>query len=76
MQSTFHASDSGQAIVQNTTAVGVEQLVVNLHQADDSSVEFQVKEQIGGDLVSIAITINQSSLQQLVHWLRTCGAVD
>lgn len=76
MQSTFHASDSGQAIVQNTTAVGVEQLVVNLHQADDSSVEVQVKEQVGLDLVSIGITINQSSLQQLVEWLRTRGAVD
>jgi len=76
MQTTFHASQSGQAIVQNTTAVGVEQLVVTLHPSNDSLVEVQVKEQVGNDIVAISITINQSGLQRLVQWLREEGAVE
>jgi hypothetical protein len=76
MHSTFHASDSGQAVVQNTTTVGTEQLIVSLHSENDSSIEFQVKEEISGDLISVAITINQSGLQQLVQWLRERGVVD
>jgi hypothetical protein len=76
MHSTFHASDSGQAVVQNTTTVGTEQLIVSLHSENDSSIEFQVKEEISGDLISVAISINQSGLQQLVQWLRERGVVD
>jgi len=76
MHSTFHASNSGQAIVQNDSAVGIEQLVVTLHPASDSSVDVQVKEQVGMDIIAISITINQSGLQQLVQWLREQGAVD
>ncbi|WP_147375673.1 hypothetical protein [Noviherbaspirillum cavernae] len=76
MHSTFHASDSGQAIVQNATTVGVEQLVVTLHPGNDSCVEVQIKEEVSGDIVASAISINQSGLQQLVRWLREQGAVD
>lgn len=77
MHSTFQASDSGQAIIQNTTDVGTDKLVVSLHHGNDSSVEIQIKEEVpGSGLVSSAISINQSGLQQLVRWLREQGAVE
>jgi hypothetical protein len=77
MHSTFQASDSGQAVIQNATAIGNEKLVVTLHPDGNSSVEFQIREETGAqDLVSSAIAINQASLQKLVQWLREQGAVD
>lgn len=77
MQTSFQASDSGQAVIQNSTAIGTEKLVVTLHPEHDSSIDIQIKEETGAqDLVSSAISINQSSLQQLVKWLRAQGVVD
>jgi hypothetical protein len=77
MHSTFQASDSGQAVIQNATAIGNEKLVVTLHTESDSSVGIQIREDTGGqDLVSSEITINQAGLQQLVQWLRQQGVVD
>lgn len=77
MQSTFHASDGGQAVIRNTTAIGTEQLVVSLHPGSDSSVDIEIKEDsTGSDIVASAISINQSNLQKLVQWLREQGAVD
>ncbi|HCY64900.1 MAG TPA: hypothetical protein DHV59_19190 [Oxalobacteraceae bacterium] len=77
MQTTFQTSDSGQAVIQNATAIGSEKLVVTLHPESDSSVAIQIREDTGGqDLVSSEITINQAGLQQLVQWLRAQGVVD
>ena len=78
MQSTFHASDSGQAIIQNTTAIGSEKLVVNLHPGSDSLIDIQIREDVPGEgmMVSSTMSINQSSMQKLVDWLRDQGAVD
>jgi hypothetical protein len=78
MQSTFHASDSGQAIIQNTTAIGTEKLVVNLHPGSDSLIDIQIREEAPGEgmMVSSTMSINQSSMQKLVEWLRDQGAVD
>ncbi len=77
MQSTFHASDSGQAVIRNTTAVDKEQLVVTLHPGSDSMIDIQIKDEpLGGDLVSNSISINQPNLQKLVDWLREQGVVD
>lgn len=77
MQSTFHASDTGQAVIQNATAIGTEQLVVTLHPGSDSSVEVQIKEDgPGGGLVSSSISINQHNLQRLVEWLREQGTIE
>jgi len=77
MQTTFNASPSGQAIIQNTTAAGVEKLVVNLHPGNDSMIDLQIKEESPGDgmLVSSSISINQEGLQKLVEWLRDQGAI-
>ncbi len=77
MHSTFQASDSGQAVIRNDTAIGNEKLVVTLHPQGDSAIDIQIREDSGGqDVVSSAITINQAGLQQLVQWLREQGAVD
>jgi hypothetical protein len=77
MHSTFQASDTGQAVIQNATDIGTEKLVVSLHHGSDSSVDIEIKEEgPGSGLVSSSISINQSGLQQLVHWLREQGAVD
>lgn len=77
MRTTFNASPSGQAIIQNTTAAGVEKLVVNLHPGNDSMIDVQIKEETPGDgmLVSSTISINQEGLQKLVEWLRDQGAI-
>lgn len=77
MQTTFNASPSGQAIIQNTTAAGIEKLVVNLHPGNDSLIDIQIKEETPGDgmLVSSTISINQDGMQKLVEWLRDQGAV-
>jgi hypothetical protein len=78
MHTTFNASDSGQAVIQNNTAVGIQKLVVSLHPGSDSMVDVQIREE-GGDeglLVSSAISIHQEGLQKLVEWLRAQGAVD
>jgi len=77
MQTTFHASDSGQAVIQNTTAGGIEKLVVNLHPGNDSMVDLQIREGPDeGQLVASTISIHQEGLQKLVEWLRDQGAVD
>lgn len=78
MQTTFHASDSGQAVIQNTTAIGTEKLVVNLHPGTDSLVDIQIREDVSGEgqVVSSTISINQSGMQKLVAWLRDQGVVD
>jgi hypothetical protein len=79
MQSTFQASDSGQAVIRNATAMGTEQLIVTLHPGSDSSVEFQIREEVANDpneLVTSAMSINRSGLQSLVRWLQEQGAVD
>lgn len=77
MQSTFQASDSGQAIIQNTTSIDTEQLVVTLHPGSDSLIEIQIREDVpGGGMVSSTMSINQPTLQKLVHWLREQGVVD
>ncbi|QAU32739.1 hypothetical protein [Janthinobacterium sp. 17J80-10] len=77
MHSTFQASDSGQAVIQNATAIGHEKLVVTLQTEGSSSLEFQIREDTGSqDVVSSSITINQECLQALVQWLRQQGAVD
>jgi len=77
MQTTFNASPSGQAIIQNTTAAGTEKLVVNLHPGNDSMIDVQIKEETPGDgmLVSSSISINQEGMQKLVEWLREQGAI-
>ena len=77
MQTTFNASPSGQAIIQNTTAAGIEKLVVNLHPGNDSLIDIQIKEETPGDgmLVSSTISINQDGMQKLVEWLRDQGAI-
>ncbi|TCS37400.1 hypothetical protein EDC30_104203 [Paucimonas lemoignei] len=77
MQSTFQASDSGQAVIQNASAIGNEKLVVTLHGESGKSVGIQIREDTDGqDLVSSEITINQAGLQQLVQWLREQGVVE
>ncbi len=77
MQSTFHASDSGQAVIRNTTAVDSEQLVVTLHPGSDSMVDIQIREEVSdGEQVSNTISINQPNLQKLFEWLRDQGVVD
>jgi hypothetical protein len=77
MQTTFNASPSGQAIIQNTSAAGIEKLVVNLHPGNDSMIDVQIKEETPGDgmLVSSSISINQEGMQKLVEWLREQGAI-
>lgn len=78
MQTSFHASDGGQAVIQNTTTIGTERLVVNLHPGSDSMIEVQIREDGQGDgmTVSSTISINQDGMQQLVEWLRNQGVVD
>ncbi len=76
MQSTFKASDSGQAVIQNTGAAGTEQLVVTLHPGSDSSAHIQIREDGAGGLVTSAMAINRDNLQKLVQWLQEQGAVD
>lgn len=78
MRTTFHASDGGQAVIQNTTTIGSERLVVNLHPGSDSMIEVQIREDAQGEgqMVSSTISINQEEMQQLVDWLRHQGVVD
>ncbi|HEY0848020.1 MAG TPA: hypothetical protein VGE12_21825 [Noviherbaspirillum sp.] len=78
MQTSFRASDGGQAVIQNTTTIGTETLVVNLHPGSDSMIEVQIREDGPGEgqMVSSTISINQNGMQQLVEWLRNQGVVD
>lgn len=78
MQTSFHASDGGQAVIQNTTTIGTERLVVNLHPGSDSMIEVQIREDVPGEglMVSSTISLNQEGMQQLVTWLRSQGVVD
>jgi hypothetical protein len=76
MHSTFHASGSGQAVIQNAGIAGTEQLVVSLHPGSDSSVDIQVREDVpGSGVITSSISINQGNLQKLVEWLREQGTV-
>jgi hypothetical protein len=76
MKSTFHELELGQAVVQNATATGTEQLIVTLHPEDQSSIQIQIKENVnGGSKTSGSISINQHGLQKLFQWLREEGAV-
>lgn len=76
MQSTFQASDSGQAIIRNDTSTGSEQLIVSLHPGADSSIGFEIREDVpGSGLVSSSMSISQGHLQCLVQWLREREAV-
>lgn len=78
MRTSFHASDGGQAVIQNTTTIGTERLVVNLHPGSDSMIEVQIREDVPGEglMVSSTISLNQEGMQQLVTWLRSQGVVD
>lgn len=76
MQTTFEASDSGQAVIRNATAAGSEQLIVTLHPGSDSATHIKIKEEAPGGPVSSEIVINQDNLQKLVQWLREQGVVD
>lgn len=76
MQSTFQASETGQAIVQNATAAGIEQLIVSVNPGD-STAHIQIKDDgSSGGVVSSVISVNQANLQKLVDWLREQGVVD
>lgn len=78
MQSKFHESETGQAIIENVSVAGTEQLVVTLHPGRDFSAEFEFKEGIESNalIASIGIAIDRSALQKLVQWLREQGALD
>jgi hypothetical protein len=69
MPSTFHESETGQAVIENATAAGTEQLVVTLHPGRDFSVDFVFNEGMLGDalIASSGISIDQVALQSLVQ---------
>jgi hypothetical protein len=76
MRSTFHEVELGRAVLQNSTTVGTEQLVVNLKPESHSTVQIQIKQNTEGqDPTVSSISIDQSGLQKLIHWLREEGAV-
>lgn len=77
MQSTFQASDSGRAVIRNETAAGSQQLIVSLHPGADSSIGFEIREDVpGSGLVASSMSISQDRLQRLVQWLRENEAVE
>ncbi len=77
MQSTFQTVDSRQAMIQNTTAIGHETLLVTLHPNPHAAIEIEIREDTGGaDLVSSSMSINQDGLRQLVQWLHDQEMVD
>ena len=76
MQSSFQASDSGQAVIRHTTSVGTDELVISMHPEGDSSIEVQIRDDTPGDgVISNAMRVNREELQQLVDWLRLRGVV-
>lgn len=76
MKSTFHEIELGQAVSQNATSVGTEQLIVKLKSDGPPGVQIQIKQNTN-DQTSTAssISVDQHSLQKLVQWLREEGAV-
>jgi hypothetical protein len=78
MPSTFHESETGQAVIENTTLIGSEQLVVTLHPGSDFSADFEFKEGMieGALIASCGISIDRVALQKLVQWMREQGALD
>lgn len=76
MKSTFHEVELGQAVLQNATSVGTEQLIVKLKPEDHSTVQIQIKQNTK-DQTSTAssILIDRHGLQMLFQWLREEGAV-
>jgi hypothetical protein len=76
MRSTFHEVELGRAVLQNATTIGTEQLIVNLKPESHSTVQIQIKQNTEGqDPTVSSISIDQSGLQKLIHWLREGGAV-
>jgi hypothetical protein len=77
MKSTFHEVKLGQAVIQNATETGTEQLIVTLpSEGDTSSIEFQIKENKDGTSSSShAMSIDQHGLQMLFRWLREEGVM-
>jgi hypothetical protein len=78
MQSTFHVSEAGQAIIENASDSGTEQLVVTLHPGSDFSAKFEFNEGFEGNalIASSGISIDSVTLQKLVQWLREGAAFD
>lgn len=76
MKSTFHELELGQAVVQNATPNGTEQLIVKLSEDKESAIQVQIKENANGQTAtSGSISISQHGLQKLFQWLREEGAV-
>jgi hypothetical protein len=76
MKSTFHETQLGQAVIQNVTDEGPEQLIVTLEPETQSSVRVQIKEHVAGEHpASSAMSIDQRGLQRLFSWLREQGVV-
>jgi hypothetical protein len=78
MQSTFHGPATGQAIIENESAAGTEQLFITLHPGSHFSAKFEFKVgALGNGLISSSgISIDRVALQKLVQWLREQGALD
>jgi uncharacterized protein involved in tolerance to divalent cations len=76
MKSTFHEVELGQAVLQNATEIGTEQLVVKLKPERQSAIQLQIKQNANGQSPTVSsISIDQAGLQKLVQWLREEGAV-
>lgn len=77
MKSTFHETDLGQAVIQNVTASGTEQLIFTLDPESESEIQVQIKEAIpDSGSVSNSIAVNPRVLRRLVSWLREQGVVN
>ena len=76
MKSTFHEVELGQAVLQNATSVGTEQLIVQLKPESQSAIQIQIKQNTKDQSSTVSsISIDQHGLQKLFHWLREEGAV-
>jgi hypothetical protein len=76
MKSTFHEVELGRAVLQNATTIGTEQLIVDLKPESHSAIQIQIKQNTEGQGATVSsISIDQSGLQKLIHWLREEGAV-
>jgi hypothetical protein len=76
MKASFHEVELGQAVLQNSTAIGTEQLIVTLKPESHASIRFQIKQNTNESSSTVSsIAIDQQGLQKLVQWLREEGAV-
>lgn len=76
MKSTFHELELGKAVLQNSTDIGNEQLIVTLQPDSKAPVQIQIRQNTeGSSSTSSSIGISPHGLQQLVHWLREEGAI-